>query len=77
MSDRIVALVAKCDRATALAWIGDRQAWLSREGRKWALCDDYTEETITTEGTTIEIAVRRWGKQLGVAVQHIDTDVEY
>lgn len=72
-----VALVAKCDQRTALAWIGDRQAWLSREGRKWQLCDDYTGETVFITGADISYIVRKWGDRIGVNVDRIDIEMEY
>jgi len=77
MSDPIVARVAKCDPSTGLAWIGERQAWLSREDRKWTLCDDYTGETILITRTSIAAVVRAWGVHIGVAVESIDTEIEY
>jgi hypothetical protein len=77
MPNPVVARVDKCGPSTGLAWIGDRQAWLSREGRKWSLCDDYTGETILVTGTTVDRVVRAWGVRIGVEIGTIDTEIEY
>lgn len=54
------------DTRTGFAFIGDRQAYLSRQGRTWTLSDDYGDEDISVTGSTVQVAVRRWADALGL-----------